>query len=530
VLKPQNLKAALIRARDDVHKSKDSIVITAHTALLNSRVRQQQLISHNASSVISAEAIKHMLKPDWQSVILRVEVYFMLMLALLFGARCAVAYWTQVYFHGFQVSEQTTALSAFLMAHPLIGQAAPIVVLLAYLTLFFALRRSIPQVIQLTSKGFAVGTSTLRGVHGTKLHQWNEVVNVYIEERKGKEQEEKWLVFSMQNKEPVKARLDIIRSINSKEELLHAIERWAPQASRDAELVSYLQPPSDFSYTDIWMDALSAPPKRDKLKPLITGAVLKDGQYRILRLIAVGGQGSVYLANDCVATEEVVLKEFVLPVYVDLSIRRKTIERFEKEARLLKQLDHNQVVKLLDFFVEDHRAYLVLEHLEGKNLREMVQQSGALEESKVVALAKQMCEILSYLHGQEPQVIHRDLTPDNLILGNDDKLHLIDFNVAQSLDNAATTTGTVVGKPSFLAPEQFQGEPTPLSDLYSLGATLHYLLTATDPMPIAQSHPAKLVPSVSATMDEIVATCTSYDAALRYQSVDELKKVLHQSP
>jgi serine/threonine protein kinase len=321
-------------------------------------------------------------------------------------------------------------------------------------------------------------------------------------------------------------RLDIIRSMNSKEEILQAIEKWAPQASRQPELVSFLQPPSDFSYTDIWMEALSAPPKRDKLKPLVPGAVLKDSQYRVQRLLAVGGQGSVYLANDSVVAEDIVLKEFVLPVYVDLSIRRKTIERFEKEARLLKQLDHHKIVKLLDFFVEDHRAYLVLEHLDGKNLRDLVKHSGRRSEKETVSLALQMCEILRYLHNQDPVIIHRDFTPDNLILGNDGQLRLIDFNVAQSLDNAATTTGTVVGKPSYLAPEQFQGEPTALSDLYSMGASLHYILTATDPVPIAQSHPTKVVPTISEGLDNIVAMCTEYNMALRYQSVEELEQAL----
>ncbi len=89
----------------------------------------------------------------------------------------------------------------------------------------------------------------------------------------------------------------------------------------------------------------------------------------------MGGQGSVYLANDCISNEDVVLKEFVLPVYVDLAVRRKAIERFEKESRLLKQLEHPRIVKLLDYFVEDYRAYMVLEHLDGKNLHQVVKES-----------------------------------------------------------------------------------------------------------------------------------------------------------
>jgi tRNA A-37 threonylcarbamoyl transferase component Bud32/uncharacterized RDD family membrane protein YckC len=524
VLKPRNLRAALIRARDQVHKTKDRILIVAHSSLTNMRVRQQQNVSHNASSVISAEAMKQLLKIDWQSIILRVEIYILIMLSLLFAARCNVAYWQQVYFNGFKAGSALNFLDVLAHDHPVLNQAIPILSIAVYLVFFFLARRSIPQILQMTAKGFTVSSKARSA--GLTWNKWEDVDNVYLEDKVGKDEDEKWLVFSMRNKQPVKVRLDIIRSMNSKEEILQAIEKWAPQASRQAELVSFLQPPSDFSYTDIWMEALSAPPKRDKLKPLVPGAVLKDGQYRVQRLLAVGGQGSVYLANDSVVSEDIVLKEFVLPVYVDLSIRRKTIERFEKEARLLKQLDHHKVVKLLDFFVEDHRAYLVLEHLDGKNLRDLVKDSGRRSEKETMSLALQMCEILRYLHNQDPVIIHRDFTPDNLILGNDGQLRLIDFNVAQSLDNAATTTGTVVGKPSYLAPEQFQGEPTAQSDLYSMGASLYYLLTATDPLPIAQSHPAKVVPTIGEELDNLVATCTEYNVALRYQSVEELEQAL----
>ena len=537
VLKPANLKAALIRARDEVHRSKDRVVIIAHSATINSRLMQEQSFSRNASSVKSDEAVKQLLKPDWQSVVLRVEAYFVAMLGILFIARYNIAIWTQHYFYGYPTDNNLFWFSQFLVNNR-IGQAAPFLIMMFYLSLFFYARRSLPQILQMTPEGFGVSSYLITSRSNRKLFKntaagpnkaWADVVNIYLEDKAGRESDEKWLVFSMRNSAPVKIRLDIIRSISSKEELLNAIERWAPNVPRDADLISFLQPPSDFSYTEIWMEALSAPPKRDKLKPLITGAVLKENQYRIIRLIAVGGQGSVYLAKDSVTDEEVVLKEFVLPVYVDLSIKRKTIEKFEREARLLKALEHPQVVQLLDYFVEDHRAYLVLEHLDGQNLRDLVQQSGKMIESDVIPLAMQMCEILKYLHGQDPPVIHRDFTPDNLILGKDGKLHLIDFNVAQSLDNTATTTGTVVGKPSYLAPEQFQGEPTALSDLYSMGASLFYLLTAAEPLPIAQSRPASISPDVSTTMDLIVSTCTSYDVAMRYQSVTDLQTALQKA-
>lgn len=528
VLKPQNLKAELIKAKDQVQKSSDKVTVIARNAVIG--VGARQLLGQRLQgAALSAQAVKKMLKPDWPAIILRAESYFMIMLGLLFLGRCNASFWTQVYYHGFPIANRSagsaisTSLLTFFDKNPQVAQFIPMAIALFYLALLVLARRSTPQILEMTSKGFSVKSSSMRR---GKIQKWEDVSSIHLEQGTGKDPEEKWMVFVLDNAAPVKVRLDIIRSISSKEEILRALERWAPNAAKDSELLGSLQPPSDYSYTDIWLEALTGPPKRDKLKPLVSGAVLKDNQYRVTEVIAVGGQGSVYLANDCVSNEDVVLKEFVLPVYVDLTVRRKAIERFEKESRLLKQLEHPRIVKLLDYFVEDYRAYMVLEHLSGKNLHHIVKDSGKLSEKDAVSLALQMCEILKYLHGQEPPVVHRDFTPENLILGTDGTLRLIDFNVAQTLDQSATTTGTVVGKPSYLAPEQFRGEPVPLSDIYSMGATLAYILTGEDPTPIAQSHPAQLNPSIGAGLDQVVATCTNYDSGLRYQSIEDIENAL----
>ncbi len=525
ILKPQNLKAELIKAKDQVQKSTDKVTVIARNAVIGAGARQlfgQRL----QGAALSAQAVKKMLKPDWQAIVLRAESYFIIMLGLLFLGRCNAAFWSQVYYHGFPLSGHATGsdVVSLLMDHPQTAQFVPMAFAAIYLGLLVLARRSIPQVLQMTSKGFTLKSSAIN--LKVKLNKWEDVSSVHLEQGTGKDPEEKWIVFVMNNSAPVKVRLDIIRSISSKEEILHALERWAPHAAKDSELIGSLQPPSDYSYTDIWLEALTGPPKRDKLKPLISGAVLKDNQYKVTEVIAVGGQGSVYLANDCVSNEDVVLKEFVLPVYVDLTVRRKAIERFEKESRLLKQLEHPRIVRLLDYFVEDYRAYMVLEHLSGKNLHQVVKESGKIDEKEALSLALQMCEILKYLHAQEPPVVHRDFTPENLILGTDGTLRLIDFNVAQTLDQSATTTGTVVGKPSYLAPEQFRGEPVPSSDIYSMGATLAYILTGADPTPISQSHPAHLNKAVSAGLDQVVATCTNYDSGLRYQSIEDIENAL----
>ena len=318
-----------------------------------------------------------------------------------------------------------------------------------------------------------------------------------------------------------KARLGSIPTTEERGRLLAAIENWAPEVPRDAEVMRALEPPSDHSYTELWMKALSAPPKREKLKPLAENAVLRDGAYRVAGALGVGGQGTAYLAYDLTSDgASVVLKEFILPVYVDIQVRRQALERFEKEAKILKQLNHDQIVKLIDFFIEDHRGYLVLEHIDGQSLRQVVESTGKLDEARVIELTKQMCTILEYLHGLSPPVVHRDFTPDNLILRKDGTLKLVDFNVAQQTD--VTATGTVVGKHAYLPPEQFRGLPTTRSDIYAMGATMFYLLTGVDPEPISISHPCETNPSISKELDRIVAQSTHLDPVLRFQNAEQV--------
>src|SRR5581483_12186920 len=107
---------------------------------------------------------------------------------------------------------------------------------------------------------------------------------------------------------------------------------------------------------------------------------------------------------------------------------------------------------------------------------------GQFTQTRVLELATQMCDILAHLHGQSPPVLHRDFTPENLILDVDGNLRLIDFNVAQQMESTATRT--VVGKHSYIPPEQFRGKATTQSDIYAMGASIFYLLTGTEPEPI----------------------------------------------
>ncbi len=350
---------------------------------------------------------------------------------------------------------------------------------------------------------------------------WNSLTSIELNSKNQKGQTTaSELQFNRDNGDPIKLSMGAVESVEDREIILDAIERWAPGVSRSAALVQALQPPVDHSYTEMWLQALSAPPQRDRLKPLTEDIVLNDGRYRVKRSLGVGGQGAAYSAYDQASGDTVVLKEFLLPIYVDISIRKDVLESFESEARILKHLNHDQVVKLKDFFVEDHRAYLVLEHIDGKSLREVVAKEGPLPEERVRDLTRQMCTILNYLHSQEPQVVHRDFTPENLILRNDGVLKLIDFNVARQVESNAT--GSVVGKPAYLPPEQFRGQPVSQSDIYGMGATLSFLLTGKEPEPISVSHPREENSQVSIAMDKIVAKATAINLKDRYANCHQI--------
>jgi len=358
---------------------------------------------------------------------------------------------------------------------------------------------------------------------------WSKIKNLRIVSRKGTTMlGEKQLEFRGDKNALIKFKLNCVDSIASRENILKSIESWAPNVKRDADVIQTLQRPAEQSYTDLWLQALVAPPKRDRLKPLIVNSSLQDGRYSVIKTIGLGGQGTAYLAKDTKTAQLIVLKEFILPIYVDINVRKAALERFENEARILKGLDCAQIVKLIDFFVEDHRGYLALEYVEGEDLKTKVERTGKLTEKEVLSYAVQMCEILNYLHKQEPAVIHRDFTPDNLILQKDGSLKLIDFNVAQQTND--TITGTIVGKQCYLPPEQFQGEPIIQSDIYSMGATLFFLATGSPPSPISQSHPKEFNNELSKDFDYFVARATTIDTVLRYTSatecLEELKRIL----
>lgn len=400
------------------------------------------------------------------------------------------------------------------------------IALLANLSVLSAIVFFRPTDVEFNKEGLRlIGRNMLLAFQDPVL-PWTKVKRIGLEVPKNKVSiADHWLVFYAEDGTRKRLRIGNIDSIAAREEILSAIERWAPSIPRDPKVITMLQSPCDYSYTEIWLEGLSAPPQRERLEPLREGALLKNEQYHVEKMLGCGGQGTAYQCVDTLTNTTAVLKEFMLPIFVDVNVRRRALSNFEQEARLLKELAHPNVVKLLDYFVEDHRAYLVLEHIDGKSLQQIVKEHGSLSQAEVVPLAMQMCDILSYLSSRKTPIVHRDFTPDNLILGKDGVLKLIDFNVAHE-QTADGSTGTVVGKAPYMAPEQFRGATSVLSDLYSMGASLHYLLTSVEPTPISASDPLTEGADVSADLNLLVHELTQPEVSRRLSCTEKARETL----
>ncbi|HEY9787148.1 MAG TPA: serine/threonine-protein kinase [Candidatus Obscuribacterales bacterium] len=357
---------------------------------------------------------------------------------------------------------------------------------------------------------------------------WEEIEFVDLLQNNTANPENWIIVFKSQGKEQLRIRNATLLTSEVRSGFIKSIEQNAPHAQLGSELITLLSPISTSSYTELWLESLTAPPKRARLAPLEPDMKLQEGRYTVSYVLASGGQGVVYCARDAFAEKDVVIKEIVLPVFGDANVRKKEIDKFITESQLLQRLDHPQIVKLFDFFIEDHRGYFVLEKIDGRSLSQIVADDGRMDEQRVRELAAQMCDILTYLHGLTPPLVHRDFTPDNLIVAADGSLKLIDFNVACELNY--TTTATVVGKRSFLPPEQFRGKPTIQSDIYAWGCTLYFLVTGEEPEPITTSHPIMERPEISAELDALVARATEPSPEKRYKNVEEIKIDLKAVP
>ncbi len=278
------------------------------------------------------------------------------------------------------------------------------------------------------------------------------------------------------------------------------------------------------SLTDMWQQDLKQHIGRTNYVPLEIDAELQDGRIQITDYLSSGGFSTTYIAKRMSNLENkketVVIKESSLPHGLSQGARLKISDMFAREARLLQKCNHQRIAKVLDFFNENGREYLALEYLAGVRLSDVVRKETQSSERQCVSWALELAQLLDYLHTMAPPIIHRDFTPENLILHNSGHLYLIDFGAANEFLGGAT--GTLIGKQAYIAPEQFQGKATTQSDIYALGATLSFVLTAQEPLPLSPSHPRLVRPEISEELDQLIARCTEPDPLKRIGSSREL--------
>ncbi len=226
--------------------------------------------------------------------------------------------------------------------------------------------------------------------------------------------------------------------------------------------------------------------------PLPVGTPLQGGRYQIIGQLGQGGMGAVYLAKDMELFGRLCVVKQMRPFFASQSERRKAEEDFQREAEVLAQLNHPghpRIPEVYAYFVEGGDQYLVMKYIEGESLeRRLERLKRPLAEAEVIRCGAEVAGALVYLHSRKPQsVIHRDIKPANIIVDPEDRIWLVDFGLAR----AAVSSGARVivaggktvaaGTPGYTPLEQWQMQPTPKSDIYALGATMHHLLTARDP-------------------------------------------------
>jgi len=263
------------------------------------------------------------------------------------------------------------------------------------------------------------------------------------------------------------------------------------------------------------------------------GAILQN-RYEIVKVLGLGGMGAVYQSRDLRftgVTRLCALKEMTSTT-PDPQVRRLAIQNFEREANILASLNHLAIPKISDYFTEGIRSYLVLEYVEGEDLEALMGDTEQmLPQERVVDWAIQICEVLSYLHSQDPPIIFRDMKPSNIMLRPPNHIVLIDFGIARIFESGQK--GTMIGTEGYSPPEQYRGIANPQGDIYALGATLHHLLTRRDPrleppFTFHEEPPRLLNPVLSEELEAVIIKALEYEPEKRYTSAADMKDALIQ--
>jgi eukaryotic-like serine/threonine-protein kinase len=281
------------------------------------------------------------------------------------------------------------------------------------------------------------------------------------------------------------------------------------------------------------------------MNAMITAGTVLRGRYRVLAQVGQGGGGAVYRADDLRLPGRVTaVKEIRPDPHTTVAMHAQAQEQFRREASTLARLDHPALPKVSDYFVEHDADFLVMDFVDGPDLRQVVDDARAsgtfLGESEVLGWLAQLLDVVCYLHDQDPPVLHRDIKPANIKRVAGDRIKLVDFGLVKPLDPADPRTLTVargVGSLPYTPLEQYAGDTgctDVRSDLYAVGATAYHLLTAQPPataqerflLPNALVRPRKLNPEVSPRTERAILSAMALHPDARPANANVLADIL----
>jgi Protein kinase domain len=247
-----------------------------------------------------------------------------------------------------------------------------------------------------------------------------------------------------------------------------------------------------------------------------------------MQAIGHGGMAAVYQARDTKRGSLCAIKEMSLST-VTPGEQPQAIQNFLAEARILSRLNHPNLPAFTDFFTEDARHYLVMEFVDGSTLEELLEQQGRpFSERRVLSWARQLCDVLEYLHSQQPPVIFRDMKPGNIMLSRTGRIKLIDFGIARLFRSSGAQDTQLLGTPGFAPPEQYGGAQTDeRSDIYSLAMTLFQLMTLSiSEKGFGLSEVHANFPHITPPVARALEKATSLRPEDRYESIVVFRRAL----
>ncbi|MEQ8191047.1 MAG: protein kinase, partial [Candidatus Eremiobacterota bacterium] len=266
-----------------------------------------------------------------------------------------------------------------------------------------------------------------------------------------------------------------------------------------------------------------------ELKNLLVPGDVLASRYKIIEFLKTGGMGAVYKAEDLRLSKLCAIKELINTA-INSEERKAGFIRFEREAKILSELDHPNLPRVIDYFTLGDRHYLAMDYIDGYDLGSLVKEEKSnLAEEDIVKWSLQVCDVLHYLHTRNPPVIYRDLKPSNIMIRqSDDRVMLIDFGIARTLApvEEESLTRTAIGTIGYMAPEQYKGKSEERSDIYSLGATMHHLLTGKTPLPFSLETLRHVRHDITPQLNAVVMKSLRLKPSERFQSVMDIKKAL----